>query len=187
MRNRLSRIFFPIFTECVIFFTLEQPIVPTGQKMINNYNRINRNNCNGRKDHPFSDVFLFPDFGDVAVRPASGSAGGVAPVDVHEDEKTLTFHVELPGIPKDAIEVTIKEGNVLSISAEKKDVHFETDKTTGKVVRSERSYGTFSRCFSLPDDLDLDNVASTHADGVLELRFTKIKKLEPATRRIAIA
>jgi HSP20 family protein len=100
-------------------------------------------------------------------------------VDVEEDDKSYKVKAEVPGVKKEDINVQIN-GNVVSISAESKR---EKDvKQNGKVIRSERYYGSFYRSFSLGQDVDQAGAAAKYTDGILELTLPKkaasaIKKL----------
>src|SRR4249920_2804190 len=72
-------------------------------------------------------------------------------VDVEENDKAYTVKAEVPGVKKEDINVQI-EGNQVSITAESKQ---EKDvKENGKVIRSERYYGSLFRSFSLGQDVD---------------------------------
>ena len=91
-------------------------------------------------------------------------------MDMKEDEKAYTVHAEMPGVKKEAIQITI-DGNTVSISAEvKKD---SEEKEGEKVLRSERYYGKVSRSFGLEHDVDEAGANATFKDGVLELVLPK--------------
>ena len=102
-------------------------------------------------------------------------------VDVEENDKTYTVKAELPGVRKEDINVQI-EGNMVSISAESKQ---EKDvKESGKVIRSERYYGSLFRSFALGHDVDQAAAAAKYADGILQL--TLPKKTGATTKKIAV-
>lgn len=106
---------------------------------------------------------------DPASRQGAESDNWLPLVDIRETEDALLMHAELPGIDKKDIKVDIKDG-VLSLSGERK---YEKDVTEENVHRIERSYGKFSRSFSLPRNVDVDKVKAEIKDGVLELRLPK--------------
>lgn len=106
---------------------------------------------------------------DPASRQGTESDNWLPLVDIRETEDALLMHAELPGIDKKDIKVDIKDG-VLSLSGERK---YEKDITEENVHRIERSYGKFSRSFSLPRNIDVDKVKAEIKDGVLELRLPK--------------
>lgn len=88
-------------------------------------------------------------------------------VEVKENGKSYTVTVELPGLDEKDVKVQI-EDDVLTISGEKKVEH-----TDDKTHYSERSYGSFTRAFTLPIDADRNAVAARFAKGVLTLEIPK--------------
>jgi HSP20 family protein len=102
-------------------------------------------------------------------------------VDVQENDKAYTVKAEVPGVKKEDINVQI-EGNQVSISAESKQ---EKDvKENGKVIRSERYYGSLYRSFTLGQDVDQAAATAKYADGVLQL--TLPKKASAATKKLTV-
>src|SRR5215471_20336003 len=91
-------------------------------------------------------------------------------VDVEENDKAYAVKAEIPGVKKEDIHVQI-DGNQVSISAESKQ---EKDvKENGKVIRSERYYGSMYRSFALGQDVDSGAANAKYADGVLQLTLPK--------------
>jgi len=91
-------------------------------------------------------------------------------VDVEENDKAYTVKAEIPGVKREDINVQI-EGNQVSISAEAKQ---EKDvKENGKIIRSERYYGSLYRSFSLGQDVDQGAANAKYADGILQLTLPK--------------
>jgi HSP20 family protein len=102
-------------------------------------------------------------------------------VDVEEDDKTYKVKAEVPGVKKEDINVQI-DANVVSISAESKR---EKDvKQNGKVIRSERYYGSLSRSFTLASEVDQAGASAKYTDGVLEL--TLPKKTTAAAKKLTV-
>ena len=102
-------------------------------------------------------------------------------VDVEENDKAYTVKAELPGIKKEDISIQI-EGNQVSIAAEAKQ---EKDvKENGKVIRSERYYGSLYRSFSLAQDVDQGAASAKYTDGILQL--TLPKKAGSATKKLTV-
>lgn len=102
-------------------------------------------------------------------------------VDVEENDKAYTVKAEIPGVKKEDINVQI-EGNQVSITAESKQ---EKDvKENGKVIRSERYYGSLYRSFSLGQDVDQGAAVAKYADGILNL--TLPKKATAATKKLTV-
>ena len=91
-------------------------------------------------------------------------------VEVAEDDKAYTVHAEIPGVKKEDIRVTV-DGNQVAISAEVKNE--KEVKEGGKVLRSERYYGTVSRSLALAQEVDDSAVVAKYVDGILELNLPK--------------
>lgn len=104
-------------------------------------------------------------------------------VDISDDENALTIHAELPGIAKDAVKITVSEDRVLTIRGEKKREEKHEDKN---YMRVERSYGTFTRSFALPDTVDSENIAANFKDGVLTITMAKREPAKPKELEVAI-
>ncbi|KAI9324801.1 HSP20-like chaperone [Zopfochytrium polystomum] len=88
-------------------------------------------------------------------------------LDLAETDAGYVVHADLPGIPKDKVDVSISDEGVLVISGER-SANKEIKDEQRHVV--ERSYGRFERAVRLPQDADRDNVQAKMADGVLELK-----------------
>lgn len=100
----------------------------------------------------------------------SGVTGRVVPpVDLFEEGSELVLRSELPGMKREEIDVNIT-GNILVISGEKRR-EGKTDRRG--YLRSETSYGTFSRSLTLPEGVDTEKVKATFTNGVLEIRMPK--------------
>lgn len=100
-------------------------------------------------------------------------------VDVSEGSDALILEVELPGIDRNEVNITV-ENNSLSIRGERRFEKSEDD----NYVRIERAYGPFSRSFTLPSNYNTDAVEANYADGVLTVRVPKAEEAKP--RRIKI-
>ena len=90
-------------------------------------------------------------------------------VDIVEDDKKFTVKAELPGVKEDDLKVTL-ENNLLTISGEKKEEKEEKGKN---YYRKECFSGTFSRSFSLPENIDVDKIDATYKNGVLTIDIPK--------------
>ena len=106
----------------------------------------------------------------------------IPPVDIHEDQEKLVLTAELPGFKHDQIEIQL-EGGVLTIRGERR---FEDEKTNGRNYhRVERSYGQFVRSFTLPNNVDRENVKATFSDGLLHIEIPKREEAKPRQIRIS--
>ena len=103
-------------------------------------------------------------------------------VDITEDEKEYLIKADLPEMKKDEIKVNVAEG-VLSVSGERKTEKEEKNK---KFHRIERSYGTFERSFTLPDDANGAKVAAEFKDGVLKVHLPKSPVAKPKAIEVKV-
>ncbi len=90
-------------------------------------------------------------------------------VDVYETDQELVVKVELPGVKKENVEVSIRD-NALHIRGEKKE---EKEEKTETYHRVERVYGKFERVLPLPADVKVESAKAEFKDGVLEIRIPK--------------
>jgi len=100
-------------------------------------------------------------------------------VDISETEIELVVRAELPGLSQDNIELNLQD-NVLTLKGKK---HQEKKEDEEKFHRVERSYGTFSRSFTLPVNVNQEAVTATFKNGVLVITLPKaeeatLKKIE---------
>ena len=118
------------------------------------------------------------------VRPLHGDAlpqPSQIKIDVKEDDAAYTVHAEVPGVPKEDINVSI-DGNVVSLRAEVRQ--HDQKKDGEKLLRSERYYGAVARSFQLPVEVDAAQARARYDNGVLVL--TLPKKQGNKTQRLAI-
>jgi HSP20 family protein len=102
------------------------------------------------------------------------------PVDIAEDKDKIVLSAELPGFKEDQIEIQM-EGGVLTLRGERK---FEEEKDGRSFHRVERSYGQFVRSFTLPNNVDRENIRANFRDGVLEIELPKREEAKPRQIRI---
>ena len=88
-------------------------------------------------------------------------------VDISEDDHGYLLKADLPEMKKDDVRVTVEDG-VLSVSGERKT---EKEDHKKKFHRIERSFGTFRRSFTLPEDADSTKVTAEFRDGVLKVHL----------------
>ena len=93
-------------------------------------------------------------------------------VDVVEHEKEFKLTIELPGVDKKEVKVTVDNG-YLSISGEKKS---EITEENGTSWRSERHFGSFSRSFRLGRGVSQEKIAADYNDGILTVTVPKSKE-----------
>jgi HSP20 family protein len=96
-------------------------------------------------------------------------------VDIHETEAEIVVKAEVPGVERDDIQLNL-ENNVLTLKGERK---FEKDTKEENYHRIERSYGSFSRAFSIPATVDEGEINADYKEGVLTIRLPKTQKAKP--------
>ena len=104
-------------------------------------------------------------------------------VDIIEDDKEYLISADLPEVLKGDVKVTVENG-ILNLSGERK---FEKEEPGKKYHRIERSYGSFVRSFTLPDDADAEKVHADFKDGVLKVHVAKSEKACPKQIKIDVA
>lgn len=104
----------------------------------------------------------------------------VPKVEVKENGKAYSVTVELPGLDEKNVKVQV-EDDVLTISGEKNVEH-----TDDKTHYSERSYGSFTRAFTLPADADRNGITATFTKGVLTLQIAKSATPPAQVKQVAI-
>src|ERR1700719_3061861 len=88
-------------------------------------------------------------------------------VDISEDDHGYLLKADLPEMKKDDVKVTVEDG-ILCVSGERKG---EKEDQKKKFHRIERSFGTFRRSFTLPEDADSTKVTAEFREGVLKVHL----------------
>jgi HSP20 family protein len=96
-------------------------------------------------------------------------------LDVYEDKDSIMVKVELPGMKKEQIELSLHE-NTLTISGERKA---ERAENSGDASRSERFLGRFQRTVTLPKPVDPNKVNARYKDGILTVTLSKTEESKP--------
>src|ERR1700729_3373101 len=104
------------------------------------------------------------------------------PVDVYEDEHSVTLKIEVPGIDEKDIDVRL-ENNTLTVHGERK---FEKEEKEENYRRVERNYGSFTRTFTLPTTVDAENVSADYDKGVLKIALPKKAEAKPKQIKVNI-
>lgn len=105
-------------------------------------------------------------------------------VNVKENPDDYTVSLAAPGLKKEDFKIDM-EGNMLTISCEKEAQEEEKDE---KYTRKEYNYFSFSRSFTLPDDVKQDAIDARYEDGVLNIRLPRLEEAKKlaATKTIAV-
>ena len=107
---------------------------------------------------------------------ASFNRGWVPAVDIYENEKhEVVIKAELPEMKREDISITF-ENNVLTIKGERK---VENEVRKENFQRMERSYGAFSRSFTVPATVDAAHISAAYKDGVLTVVLPQREDAKP--------
>lgn len=121
-------------------------------------------------------------------QPRTGSqdvvaTGDWAPrVDISETDKEFVIKAEIPEVKKEDVKVTVDNG-VMTIHGERKQEKEEKGK---KFHRVERCYGSFTRSFTLPDNVDETKIKASFKDGMLNLQIQKTEGAKPKAIEIKV-
>jgi len=121
------------------------------------------------------DMFRLP-FLSRAMRRFEGEETQWRPLaNISETDTEYLIKAELPEVQKDDVKVTFEQG-MLTISGERRQ---EQQQKEHNEIRIESFYGSFSRSFSLPDNVDAKGIRAESKDGVLKVRIPKTKPSKP--------
>ena len=95
-------------------------------------------------------------------------------VDISEDSTAFYLDLELPGIKKNEVKVSVNDERILTVEGNKQAEVIESQ----TAVRSERKFGEFSRAFKLPANVDSEAISAKYENGVLTLTLPKTKPSE---------
>ncbi len=107
-------------------------------------------------------------------------------IDVQEEDDRFWVSAELPGIAKEDVKVKVNDDNMLIISGEKRSVFEEKEEDDKRLIRSERTYGSFTRSFILPENVDKESIRAKYENGVLNLEILKTEPEKPNELEITI-
>ncbi len=114
----------------------------------------------------------------------SGLFSGWSPaLDVFDDKDRLVVKVELPGLKKEEIEISLHDG-VLTVAGERKVEHEEEE---GQSFRSERYFGRFHRSVTLPTAVDPAKITAAYKDGVLTIDLAKAEEAKPKHIEVSVS
>jgi HSP20 family protein len=95
--------------------------------------------------------------------------------DISETDKEYLIRAALPGIKREEVKVSLAD-SIITIEGERKQ---QKEETLEKVHRVESFYGSFSRSFSLPENVDSDAIRCDSKDGILTVHIPKTEKQKP--------
>ena len=104
-------------------------------------------------------------------------------MDVHETDSKYLVHLDLPGINKEDIHVTMENG-ILTVKGESNTE--DKEEKDGKLIRHERHMGSYMRQFTVGSEVEADAIDAKFDNGVLSLELKKIEKSEPSKLEIKV-
>ena len=119
----------------------------------------------------FDDPFL-----SVLRREDESDMGRWRPnVDIYDNEGSIVFKAELPGVDKKDIDIALKDG-VLTLKGERS---YENEVKEDSYYRKERAFGHFHRSFALPENIDPGKIKADFKDGILKVEIPKPEERKP--------
>jgi HSP20 family protein len=100
-------------------------------------------------------------------------------VDIYADDQNIFIEAEIPGLKKEEMKISLQD-NILTISGSKKKGNRKDEEK--QYFRNEIIYGDFSRSFSLPEDINPDNVEAQFENGILKIAIGK-REIKTAKER----
>ncbi|MDA3861119.1 MAG: Hsp20/alpha crystallin family protein [Melioribacteraceae bacterium] len=122
-------------------------------------------------------------FDDFTTMKSSFNTDSFSPkFDVSEKGNQLIIDAEIPGVNKEDFKITLQD-NILTIQGEKKNASEENER---KYFITERSYGSFNKSFTLPEEVDSDKVNAKFNNGVLSIILDKVAEQAPVEKIIEV-
>lgn len=130
----------------------------------------------------FEDLFrqYSPFLGRALRRNDSGGAPWAPVADISETDQEYLIKAELPEVKKEDVRITLENG-MITIAGERRHEKEHKDENE---IRIESFYGTFSRSFCLPENIDAKEIRAESKDGVLRVRIPKTQA--PTSKAISI-
>lgn len=135
---------------------------------------------------PLKDLMTMHDrmnkiFDETLSKSAQGNYGDwLPPVDIFETEDHIIIMSELPGMKEEDMDIQVSDG-VLTLKGEKK---YPIEGERDNYYRLERSYGKFSRSFSIPNTVDIGSVKANLKDGLLKVTLAKKEEIQPRVIKV---
>ncbi|MBX3042483.1 MAG: Hsp20/alpha crystallin family protein [Candidatus Kapabacteria bacterium] len=104
-------------------------------------------------------------------------------IDITETNGEFSIYVELPGVDKSQVNISVNDDKVLNIKGTKSRENFE-----GRTNHmNERKFGEFTRSLQLPEDADIEKIAAKYLNGILELSIPKKEPEQPKVIEVKIS
>lgn len=130
----------------------------------------------------FDDLDRYFDEAFVPTRSQPRQGAWAPRVDISEDDGKIVLRADLPGVDEKDVSVKV-EDSVLTLAGERKFVKETDDENFQRV---ERTYGSFTRSFTLPETVDTDKISAKYDNGVLHISIPKVETKAKAAKVIKI-
>jgi HSP20 family protein len=138
------------------------------------------------KYSPFDEFTTLSRFFNEAFSPMLSEGSAARPwtpaVDIRETENELIFTADVPDVKPENIEVNFENGT-LTLRGKRE---FEKKEETKGYHRIERSYGSFTRAFTVPETVDPETLAADYKNGVLTVTIGKKEVAKPRTVKVNV-
>ena len=112
-----------------------------------------------------------------------GRTMNIPAVNITEQKYDYLVSLAVPGMKKEDFKIDV-DRNMLTISSEKEETKEEKDK---KFTRKEYNYSSFSRSFTLPDEVNREKIDAKYEDGVLKISLPRKEEVKkPTAKQIAV-
>ena len=112
-----------------------------------------------------------------------GRTMNIPAVNITEQKNDYLVSLAVPGMKKEDFKIDI-DGNMLTISSAKEETKEEKEK---RFTRKEYNYSSFSRSFTLPDEVNREKIDAKYEDGVLKITLPRKEEVKnPAAKQIAV-
>jgi HSP20 family protein len=108
-----------------------------------------------------------------------GKTMNIPAVNITENKDEYLVSLAVPGMKKDDFKIDV-DGNMLTISSEKEETKEEKEK---RFTRKEYNYSSFSRSFTLPDEVNKEKIDAKYEDGILKLMLPRKEELKKLTAK----
>ena len=139
--------------------------------------------------NPMDDLFDIQDninrvFGNYlsARGPQARGIGWMPPVDITESENEYNIKADIPGMKKEDIKISLEDNTLIRGRARKE----EKEEKGTKVIKKEKSFGSFMRTFALPHSVDAKGIKASYKEGVLNITVPKSEESKPREIKIDI-
>jgi len=140
-----------------------------------------------RWEQPFRELVRLQDevgrMFDDRLFKSSESVGWTPACDIYEDDESLTLRFELAGVEPKDVDIRFENG-VLTVRGERK---LEREDQRENYHRVERSYGTFTRAFTLPASVDGEKIRAEAKNGVLSVTLPKRAEAKPRSIQVKVS